>query len=417
MMRSMFSAISGLRNHQVFLDVIGNNLANVNTTAFKASRVSFQDMLSQTLRGASSATTGRGGVNAAQVGLGMLLGGIDTVQTQGNLQSTGKQTDLAIQGDGYFVLGNGTQRYYSRDGAFDLATDGTLVNPSTGYQVLGWAASAASTIDTSGAPASLTVPIGQGVIGQVSAITTMGGNVDRDATAAVSTTIATYDATGGQHKVALDFTKTAGNTWEWTAATADTDGTVVSYNADTDTAAERTITFDGTTGKVTSPTAGLTINIAPPALSGAAAYDLSIDFTQMTQLASPNEITSSSDGAPAGSLMSFSIGNSGVLSGIYSNGLNQQLGQIAVATFPNPGGLLRTGSNLLTVSANSGTAQIGAPASSGRGELASGVLEMSNVDLALQFTNMIIAQRGFQANSRVITATDEMLQDLVNLKR
>src|SRR3990172_107047 len=124
---------------------------------------------------------------------------------------------------------------------------------------------AAARVDTSGAPTSLTVPIGQGVIGQVSATTVMGGNLDRDATAAVSTTIATYDATGGQHKVALDFTKTAGNTWEWTAGTADTDGTVVSYNADTDTTAERTVTFDGTTGKVTSPTAGLTINIAPPA--------------------------------------------------------------------------------------------------------------------------------------------------------
>src|SRR5437868_10589563 len=140
MMRSMFAAISGLKNHQTFMDVVGNNIANVNTTGFKQSRVTFQDILSQTVRGASGPQLGRGGVNPEQVGLGVLISGIDTIQTQGTLQSTGKLTDMAIQGDGYFVMSDGKQNFFSRDGAFDLGIDGTLVNPASGLRVMGWQA-------------------------------------------------------------------------------------------------------------------------------------------------------------------------------------------------------------------------------------------------------------------------------------
>src|SRR5437763_2392482 len=138
MMRSMFSAISGLKNHQTFMDVVGNNIANVNTTGFKQSRVTFQDILSQTVRGASGPQGGRGGVNPEQVGLGVLISGIDTIQTQGTLQSTGKLTDMAIQGDGYFMMSDGKQQFFTRDGSFDLGIDGTLVNRSSGLHVLSW---------------------------------------------------------------------------------------------------------------------------------------------------------------------------------------------------------------------------------------------------------------------------------------
>ena len=140
MMRSMFSAISGLKNHQTFMDVVGNNIANVNTTGFKQSRVTFQDILSQTVRTASGPQGGRAGVNPEQVGLGTTLSGIDTIQSQGTLQSTGKSTDMAIQGDGYFVMSDGKQQMYTRDGSFDLAVDGTLVSAASGLHVMGWQA-------------------------------------------------------------------------------------------------------------------------------------------------------------------------------------------------------------------------------------------------------------------------------------
>src|ERR1700681_578292 len=166
MMRSMFAAISGLKNHQTFMDVVGNNIANVNTTGFKQSRVTFEDILSQTVRGASGPQGGRGGVNPEQIGLGVVLGGIDTIQSQGTLQSTGKSTDMAIQGDGYFVMNDGQTNSYSRDGSFDLGTDGTLVNPASGLHVMGWQADPTTgLVDTTTPPTNITVPVGAGMIG------------------------------------------------------------------------------------------------------------------------------------------------------------------------------------------------------------------------------------------------------------
>src|SRR4029077_17010055 len=169
MMRSMFAAISGLKNHQTFMDVVGNNIANVNTTGFKQSRVTFQDILSQTVRGASGPQGGRGGVNPEQVGWRLLIIGIDTIQTQGTLQSTGKQTDMAIQGDGYFVMSDGKQDFFTRDGAFDLGTDGPLVNPSSALPVMGWQANPVTgVIDTTVPPTNVSVPIGAGMTGKAS---------------------------------------------------------------------------------------------------------------------------------------------------------------------------------------------------------------------------------------------------------
>src|SRR5437868_8861580 len=177
MMRPMFAAISGLKNHQTFMDVVGNNIANVNTTGFKQSRVTFQDILSQTVRGASGPQGGRGGVNPEQVGLGVLISGVDTVQTQGTLQSTGKLTDMAIQGDGYFVESDGKQQFFSRDGAFDLGIDGTLVNPASGLRVMGWQANPLTgVIDTTVPAGNVTVPIGAGMTGKASNSVTVKGN-------------------------------------------------------------------------------------------------------------------------------------------------------------------------------------------------------------------------------------------------
>lgn len=413
MMRSMFSAISGLRNHQTFMDVVGNNIANVNTTGFKGSRVTFQDILNQTLRGASSPQADRGGTNGAQVGLGMLLGSIDTVQTQGNLQSTSKLTDLAIQGDGFFVLNDGTRNIYTRDGAFDIDTQSRLINPATGATVMGWQADAAGAVNTAGALSAITIPTGAGMLGQPTSSLSFSGNLDSATAAAgaVTATVPVYDSLGNRHDMTLTLTKTATNN-EWSFSYTTTDPTVTIAGG-----ATGTLTFDNTgrllTNSATGTPLALTFN------NGAAPVSIADggDFAGLTQLNSTSDVKTTTDGSAAGNLTSFAIGPNGEITGIYSNGQTRLIAQVALATFANPGGMEKLGGNSYGPSASSGQAQLGAPEVGGRGRIASGFLEMSNVDLAQQFTSMIMSQRGFQANSRVITASDEMLQDLVNLKR
>jgi flagellar hook protein FlgE len=409
MMRSMFSAVSGLRNHQTFMDVVGNNIANVNTTGFKGSRVTFQDILNQTLRGAAAPQGTRGGSNGAQVGLGMLLAGIDTLQTQGNLQSTNMLTDLAVQGDGFFIINDGSRNLYTRDGAFDVDVNGRLVNPATGANVMGWQADSAGVITTTGAVSPLTIPSGSSMIGQPTSTLTFSGNLD-SATAAAGTITATvpiYDSLGNRHDLTLTLTKASATTWTF-AYTAPAGVTL--------TGATGTLTFSAS-GQLASNSA--TAPLVATFTNGSAPVSVPTagDFTALTQLRAPSDVRTTTNGASAGNLTSFSIGPTGEVTGIYSNGQTRPIGQIALATFSNPGGLEKQGGNTFAPSASSGTAQIGVPDTGGRGRISSGFLEMSNVDLAQQFTNMIMAQRGFQANSRVITASDEMLQDLVNLKR
>jgi flagellar hook protein FlgE len=413
----MFSAISGLKNHQTFMDVVGNNIANVNTTGFKQSQVTFQDILSQTVRSASAPQNGRGGVNPEQVGLGVAVAGIDTVQTQGTLQSTGKLTDMAIQGDGYFVMSDGKQNFYTRDGAFDLGLDGTLVNPANGLHVMGWMPDPTTgVVNTAAPPTNITIPIGGNMTGHASTGLTVDGNLDATTstgapnTYPLSATI--YDAQGDAVPVTLNFTKNAANTWNYTVTSSDPN---VVANPSTGT-----IVFDGA-GKVDptkcTPIANLNMTLDNTVTQATSPQALKLDLSQMTQLAStPSSLTSNTDGASAGTLTSFSVGQGGDITGIYSNGYKQPLGQMAMASFANPDGLVKAGGNLFSTSSNSGTPMLGMPATGNRGTIATGFLEGSNVDLAQQFTNMIMAERGFQANSRVITTSDEILQDLVNIK-
>jgi hypothetical protein len=195
MLRSMFSAISGLRGHQIMMDVIGNNIANVNTVGFKAGRVNFQDILSQTLHGATAPSGGLGSIDPAQIGLGMTVAGIDVLQTQGNLQSTGKTTDMAIQGDGFFVESDGSATYYTRDGAFDIGLDGSLSNPASGMKVQGWQADANGNIDITQPITNLVIPIGQRTTALATSHITLGGNLDAGAATgtAVPTTMTVFD--------------------------------------------------------------------------------------------------------------------------------------------------------------------------------------------------------------------------------
>jgi len=266
----MYSAISGLKNFQTKLDVVGNNIANVSTTGFKKGRVTFQDLMSQQVTGASSPTANRGGVNPSQVGLGAKIGTIDTITEQGNMQNTGRPLDLAISGDGYFIVNNGNSSFYTRAGNFYLDDAGNLVN-SDGYYVQAY-----SGTDTTGTPG----------------------------------------------KIAIDKDK---------------------YS-------------------------------------------------------------------------SFSIGPTGEITGVNSDNQVETIGTIALAQFNNPDGLTKAGNNLFTPSGNSGPAEVGTADSAGS-SIQSSTLEMSNVDLSEEFTSMIEAQRGFQANARVITTSDQILQELVDLKR
>jgi flagellar hook protein FlgE len=424
MMRSLFAAISGLRNHQLLMDTIGNNLANVNTTGYKASRMTFSDLLSQTISSGSAPNpTGLGGINSKQVGLGAQIGSIDIIQAQGSLQTTGKATDLAIQGDGFFVLSNGSKNSFTRDGAFDIASNGALVNPANGMKVQGWQAVNGVT-DTTGATTDLLIPLGQSTIARETDNVALTGNLDTRAAAAATAQvgITVVDSLGTAHNVIVTFTKSA-TPGQWTYAASTTDTSITSAAT-----AGGTITFD-TNGQVSSVNADATTPFTDTlavdydaavttATDQTAANSIVLDFTGLTGLAAGSEVAmKSQDGFTSGTLVAFRLGSSGEVIGVYTNGSSQELGRLALANFANPGGLTRTGNNMFEESASSGAAIIGLPNSGGRGVATAGNLEGSNVDLSREFTSMITGQRGFQANARVITTSDEMLADLVNLRR
>jgi flagellar hook protein FlgE len=634
MLRSMNSAITGLKAHQMYMDVIGNNIANVNTTAFKSGRITFQNMLSSTIRSAVAPTEARGGINSVQVGMGTAVAAVETVNTQGGFNTTSKVTDMAIQGDGFFVMTDGFQRFYTRDGAFDLDQSGNLISPNSGLRVSGWmadngvidntrppsgtininlgqsvAAKPTSAVEFTGnlngkathvlqtgvmeAPTepnlgqtpslgfkvnsddtitftyngeTFTTPVGDGIpsgspggptasanggLSEHLPNTQLGSNTwppvlapltnldadiefamnvalanagklvvngvvqpagpasvtaiaredrpiqirviddggveggearleihsdksltfgnapssnlelakalrNRDAPGltVVNTVMQVYDSLGNAHDVNVTFEKvtriedpTTGppavyiqspDTWKWSVEGADIDVTGIDPTQlppnNTIGAAFGFVKFDQTGGFRAVETREMNgAAVSPKTLisqpskavaminwkNGAADQQLvTLDFSRITQLQDGNTVTESkNDGFETGTLMSFVIGADGVILGQYSNGKTNPLGQVALANFANVAGLTQVGSNMFTESANSGLAQIGEPRTGSRGSINAGQLEMSNVDLAAQFTDMIRAQRGFQANSRIITTSDEMLQDLVNLKR
>ncbi|MFZ5851503.1 MAG: flagellar hook protein FlgE [Actinomycetota bacterium] len=397
MLRSLFSGISGLRSHQTMMDVTGNNIANVNTAGYKTSQTVFQDTLSQMLKAAGAPQGVNGGTNPAQVGLGSRLGSINMNFSQGAAQTTGRNTDLMVQGDGFFVVRNGGEDLYTRAGAFSFDSDGRLVTQD-GAVVQGWTA-VRGVVNTNATPGDLRLPIGTLLPPTATAASTVGGNLPGDAAVGtvVTSSITTYDPQGAQHPVSYRFSKTAADTWSLTMSENGT------------TLGTATLTFDAG-GKLTSaPT------VTYPASYGGT---VTVDLTGVTQYAGSSTVAVlSQDGSAMGSLQAFTISPDGTLVGVFSNGLKQTLGQVALATFNNPPGLERVGGSDYRTTVNSGTAQLGVAGSGGRGTLLAGALEMSNVDLAQEFTNLIVAQRGFQANSRVITTSDQLLQDLVNLKR
>lgn len=541
MLRSMYAGVSGLNSHQQMMDVTGNNISNVNTVGFKSSRVTFKEMLSQTIQGASAPQDSRAGTNPQQVGLGVGLGSIDADMSSGNLQSTGKTSDVAIQGDGFFVLRDGNNQVYSRAGNLNFDENGRLYSSSTGMLVQGWMADAngeygdfnsqnidditlkqeinavatdkvrygknldasamnnleiieqslelsdgatPANTDTlgfsleavegshnlwnytltagdtatdinglgdeltgqlkldndgnlqeitegdlstgtsllnsslvvdlqgSGSTVSLNIPASGSDLDTVNLIDDSSGHVVDlafEQTAERNIAVDVFDSQGGKHTVVLPLEKTANN--EWTISNAEI--TVDGVTGTPSLGGDHTITFDENGNIEGGESVELSFTPAGPATN----QTVELDFSAVTQFAgSMTANFSNVNGYSDGALESFSFTETGDVVGSYSNGLTQTLAKLGLANFSNPAGLTRN-EGVFQTSSNSGDPELGPAAQGGFGTLAPATLEMSNANLSQEFTNMITAQRGFQASSKLITTSDEMLQELVNLKR
>ncbi|WP_203417481.1 flagellar hook protein FlgE [Kineococcus radiotolerans] len=458
----MFSGVSGLRSHQTMMDVVGNNIANVNTAGFKSSSVVFADTLSQLTKAAGAPTDAAAGTNPAQVGLGVRVNAITQNMTQGSAQATGKSTDLMLQGDGMFAIQQGDGTFYSRNGSFTLDANGSVVTNDGGY-VMGWKADAAGAVNTNGQIGKLVIPSDTVMPAVATTEAKFKGNIDRTfktPTAlpaadqyvtgsspgdgvikgtAVTSSFSSYDDQGIATKVFVTFTNDVNYTAA-TAASTDANGVVTPAKAAVyeptnvwhvkavDSNGKEVVLkkADGTTAETVEfdpDGAAKGTNSMVATVEGAgtkADSTVSLDLTGLTSYVGTtgtSNVNPVADGAPIGTLTGFSFGTDGVITGNYSNGYKQTLGQIAIASFNNSAGLRKEGNSLYSVSTNSGQPVFGIAGSAGRGSILAGSLEMSNVDLSAEFTNLILAQRGFQANSKVITSSDELLQDLVNLKR
>lgn len=454
MMRSLFSGVSGLRAHQQKMDVIGNNIANVNTVGFKAGRVSFSDIFSQTLSGATSpdSSSGRGGKNPIQIGLGVGICSISNIMTSGSTESTGNQTDLAIGGNGFFIVRDGSNSSYqfTRAGSFTLDKLGNLVTED-GMNVYGWLdyggtqqADGTYAFNTSQDVEAINLfsdaynKNKQVIAAKATENAAFSGSLDSTESAAgtalndigdpvpdaqFSTTMTVYDSLGNDYEVQVNFIKC------YTDSDTDPDNPVTSWyweieGADdmSSSSASGYLKFDSKGNLITDDadfSAMPEVTFTPDAASGTSPFTVAFDFSNVTMSNKDSSVKANSvDGYPSGTLEDFSIGSDGIIMGVYSNGKQQPLGMIALANFANPAGLAKAGANTYYATANSGDFTTGVkPGYEGTGTLSAGSLEMSNVDLSSEFSEMIITQRGFQANSRVITTSDEMLQELVNLKR
>lgn len=417
MLRSMFSAISGLRAHQTKMDTVANNIANVNTVGYKTSNTVFETTLTQVLRSGKSPDGLEGGANPAQVGLGVKLAAITTDFGQGKTQNTGRALDFMIQGDGFFVTESKGQQLFTRAGSFTFDGAGKLIT-ADGAVLQGWKADPATgAVSTSGPLQPLAVSYGSVKSPNQTATATIAGSLALPPTAAGATenpsvtTATMFDAQGAEHQVTYTFTRDATNSQVFTVGIA-VDGTPLPAAAYTP--AQVTFANNGTVAGVSGSTDKSLSFTAPWVGGGAVTSDLAA--LAHVNGGSPLNVADQ-DGYTAGSLQSFALNEDGTIMGVYSNGERQAIGKLALATFNNPSGLVNMGNTSFAVGDNSGVALIGAAGEGSLGTLASGALEMSNVDLSEEFTGLIIAQRGFQANSRVISASDELLQDLVNLKR
>lgn len=554
LLNSLFSGVSGLRNHQAMMDVIGNNIANVNTIGYKGSRVTFSDTFNQLIKSGTNPTEdGGGGTNSMQVGLGMKVNSIDRNWNQGTFERTGITTDLALQGDGLFVLNNNGTQQYSRAGAFIFDADGKLVNPQNGAVVQGKVANGLGEIPSGNSIQDINIDKNLKLPAKATTDVTWGGNLESGSatlrtdiiemsgnyksddtnvnTNADSQTYSIYGVDGTEYQIVLDYSNTAaagGNPATYTVnytindkdgnalspaltgsqvLTFDTStnkcttdplaiygdsgnidfdlsfaslrsgtsstavstkidkgetaavetGTVTVYDSlgtahsmtisykhidsgawswevaepssgELNSGANGTINFnaDGTIQSI-SQDGNLVIDPDLPQISfqpdsGADAMLVNLDFgtgtNGITQTSLSSQIAAlSQDGAASASLSNLNIDQYGNIVGIFTNGESQTLAQVMVATFNNLNGLTSIGDNMYQVSANAGDPRIAEPGTDSSTTIQSGALEQSNVDLSEEFTKMIVSQRGFQANARVVTTADALLQEITNLIR
>ncbi len=421
---SLYTGISGLDAYSQAMSVIGNNIANVNTVGFKASRISFEDILSQSLVGA----TGQ-----FQIGRGVQVGSVQRLFSQSTFQTTSSATDLAIDGDGFFIVSRDGTTLYTRAGQFYLDEQGILVN-HRGYALQGWMlddqGSITSTLQdinlsnissapraTSRVVINVNLDVNEAILANPFDVT------DPVNTSSYMTPITVYDATGNGHLVNVYFRKQDNDTWEWHALL---DGAELEGGTpgNQEVAAG---SLDFTDGKLQTETFTTPFSVQFFGTSGAQGIDF--DFGSSideggTGLDGSTEFAGGSttkflsqDGYTQGNLISIQIDNEGVVSGVFSNGQSRQVYQVALARFTSPWGLTSIGGNLFAETTHSGPPIVGEAGSSGLGQINSNSLELSNVDLATEFVEMIKTQQAFQANSRIITTTDQMLQEIVNLKR
>lgn len=486
MMRSLFSGVAGLKTHQTRMDVIGNNIANVNTTAYKSQSMTFSDLMYQTTQAASGAngTTGVGGVNARQIGLGAKTAAIKTAISQpGSAQSTNDPFDIMINGDAFFVVSNGSENFFTRDGSFYIDGAGNLAMTSTGFNVMGWQVDPANPgnikKDTV-TPLRIMTPENMFYPPAATTRATVSGIVDKNDTDINSPdgrvmNLEFYDNQGYKYTARLSVHKDSAVTDQFYVKLDDIldskgesimglnavgpDGTtqpvsnLIKFNPKegTDTTGVGTgVTNPNANPPETGPIANsATLNFVvgegvfknvggAEADSGPSTVKLSfggisnfpaeidIDFSTtsnynkngVSTISAIAGVGADGTGRAIGEMSGITVQKDGMIYASYDNGQRKLLGQISTATFPNPSGLAKEGDNLYSATLNSGDFDgIGDDITVGGGRMESGVLEMSNVDLSAEFTEMITTQRGFQANSRIITVSDTLLEELTNLKR
>lgn len=421
---SLYSGISGLGANGMALSVIGDNIANINTIGFKKSRATFQDMMAYPVIGAGQ---------ISMIGRGAMLEDVTQEFNQGSFVNTGNGLDLAINGNGFFVVngnvGGQVSNFFTRDGQFQIDKNGYMINVG-GLKLQGYQANSEGGIASElsdlcfkdlSSPVRKTAEIAVAANLDAAAEVLQAPSAPFDPadpanTSNFSTVITIYDSQGASHDLSIYYNKTADNAWEWHAmASDDSSSTVI----------EGALGFD-TEGRLAAMTT--TNPAATFTFSGAAAQNVSFDFGDpisdggtgllgITQFSSTSSISSQNqDGYPRGELQGLVVDAEGLVTGSFTNGKKRVLGQIAVASFEGMG-LRRMGSNLWQATTESGDPAIGNAGAGGRGGISSSVLEQSNVDMAAEFVNMIVAQRGYQANSRTITTADMLLQETLNMKR
>ncbi len=408
-MASFSIALTGLQADTVALNTVGNNLANLNTTAFKKQSTSFEDLFYQQI-GTS------GSNNAIQVGVGTKVSGTATSFLQGSLSTTGNSTDMALSGDGFFVVQQGGVQSLTRAGNFQLDASGNLTTVD-GARVMGYGA-ANGLINSNSSISSLQLPVGTTQSARATQNVGLTANLNAGASVGTqfSTPLTMYDSLGQTHAATITYTKTGANAWGYAVALPAGDASGATNNTGA-------LNFDSA-GMLTAPAANVT-GISFTGMADGASnlsfnwnlYDASGNPTIAQSTATSSTTGTSQDGCASGVYQSFSVDGSGVITASFSNGQTSAVGQVAVASVANEQGLVLAGNNNFKTTAASGLASVGVAGAGGRASIQDSALEQSNVDISTEFANLIVAQRAFEANSKTVTAFDTVTQETIGMIR